>query len=145
MTASVRKNTEKNLILCCFLQYSYLSKQLQIPFIVFWKIFLKSLACAFSYSCIHSHPTPTDCKRFVYSINFTEDKENSMNYRSSHSEVFLGKGVPKICSKFTGEHSCRSVKSHISMDVLLSICRIFSEHLFLRTPQDGCFWNNHHP
>ena len=62
---------------------------------------------------------PYRCKRFVYSINFTEDKENSMNYRSSHSEVFLGKGVPKICSKFTGEHSCRSVKSHISMDVLL--------------------------
>ena len=28
--------------------------------------------------------------------------------RSSHPEVFLGKGVLKICSKFTGEHSCRS-------------------------------------
>ena len=26
--------------------------------------------------------------------------------RSSHPEVFLGKGVPKICSKFTGEHPC---------------------------------------
>ena len=25
---------------------------------------------------------------------------------SSHSEVFLGKGVLKICSKFTGEHPC---------------------------------------
>ena len=24
--------------------------------------------------------------------------------RSSHLEVFLGKGVPKICSKFTGEN-----------------------------------------
>ena len=30
-------------------------------------------------------------------------------YRSSHPEVFLRKGVPKICSKFTGEHPCRSV------------------------------------
>ena len=29
--------------------------------------------------------------------------------KSSHPEVFLGKGVPKICSKFTGEHPCRSV------------------------------------
>ena len=28
--------------------------------------------------------------------------------RSSHPEVFLGKGVLKICSKFTGEHPCRS-------------------------------------
>ena len=27
----------------------------------------------------------------------------------SHPEVFLGKSVLKICSKFTGEHPCRSV------------------------------------
>ena len=31
--------------------------------------------------------------------------------RSSYAEVFLGKGVLKICSKFTGEHTCRSVIS----------------------------------
>ena len=31
--------------------------------------------------------------------------------RSSHSKVFLGKGVPKICNKFKGEHPCRSVIS----------------------------------
>ena len=30
---------------------------------------------------------------------------------SSRPEVFLRKGVLKICSKFTGEHSCRSVIS----------------------------------
>ena len=29
-------------------------------------------------------------------------------YRSSHSEVFLRKGVLEICSKFAGEHPCRS-------------------------------------
>ena len=29
--------------------------------------------------------------------------------RSSSPEVFLGKRVLKICSKFTGEHPCRSV------------------------------------
>ena len=28
--------------------------------------------------------------------------------RSSYPEVFLGKGVPKICSKFTGEQPCQS-------------------------------------
>ena len=28
--------------------------------------------------------------------------------RSSRADVFLGKGALKICSKFTGEHSCRS-------------------------------------
>ena len=31
--------------------------------------------------------------------------------RSSHPEVFLRKGVLKICSKFTGEHPCRSAIS----------------------------------
>ena len=30
-------------------------------------------------------------------------------HRSSHPEVFLVKVVLKICSKFTGEHPCRSV------------------------------------
>ena len=32
-------------------------------------------------------------------------------FRGSHSEVFLRKSVLKICSKFTGEHPCRSVIS----------------------------------
>ena len=32
-------------------------------------------------------------------------------FRSSHPGVFLGKGVLKICSKFTEEHPCRSVIS----------------------------------
>ena len=32
-----------------------------------------------------------------------------LNYRSSRPEVFLRKGVLKICSKFTGEHPCRRV------------------------------------
>ena len=31
--------------------------------------------------------------------------------RSSRAEVFLGNGVLKICSKFTGEHPCLSVIS----------------------------------
>ena len=33
------------------------------------------------------------------------------SFRSSLSEVFLEKAVLKICSKFTGEHPCRSVIS----------------------------------
>ena len=32
-------------------------------------------------------------------------------FRSSHPEVSLGKGVLKICSKFTGEHPCQSAIS----------------------------------
>ena len=33
------------------------------------------------------------------------------NVRSSHPEVFLGKDVLKTCSKFTGDHPCRSTIS----------------------------------
>ena len=32
-------------------------------------------------------------------------------FRSSPPEVFLGKGVLEICSKFTGEHPCQSAIS----------------------------------
>ena len=32
-------------------------------------------------------------------------------YRSSHPDVFLAKGVLKICRKFTREHPCRKVIS----------------------------------
>ena len=35
----------------------------------------------------------------------------TVSCRNSRPEVFLGKGVLKICSKFTGEHPCRSVIS----------------------------------
>ena len=38
------------------------------------------------------------------SIKLIEEK-NKRN-RSSRSEVFLRKGVLKICSKFKGEHPC---------------------------------------
>ena len=41
----------------------------------------------------------------------SETKALRISFRSSHSEVFLGKGVLKICNKFTGEHPCRSVIS----------------------------------
>ena len=35
------------------------------------------------------------------------------------------------------------LKSRFGMGVLLWICCIFSEHLFLRTPLEGCFWRYH--
>ena len=48
-------------------------------------------------------------------------------HQKQPSEVFLVKDVPKICSKFTREHPCRSAIS------------IFYIHL------DGCFWFMHFP
>ena len=37
-------------------------------------------------------------------------------FRSSHPELFIIKGILKICSKFTGEHPCWSV---ISINLLV--------------------------
>ena len=66
------------------------------------------------------------------------------------SRGVLEKDVLKICSKFTGEHPYQSVisincfatllKWHFGMDVLLLICGILSEHLFLKTPLEGCIF-----
>ena len=68
--------------------------------------------------------------------------------RSSLPEVFLIKGVPKICSKFTGEHPYRSV---ISIKLLCNFIEIALWHgcspanlldifgaPFLGTPLGGC-------
>ena len=70
-------------------------------------------------------------------------------YRSSHPVVFLGRAVLKIYSRLTGEHPCQSVISikllcnfieiTLRHSVLLQVCCIFSEHLFLGTPLDDCF------
>ena len=49
-------------------------------------------------------------------------------YRSSRPEVFLGKGVLKIWSKFAGEHPCRSA---ISIKLLCIFIEIAFRH--------GCF------
>ena len=46
--------------------------------------------------------------RIVVGQNFCLQYPSDIQ-RSSCPEVFLGKGVLKICSKFTGEHTCRSV------------------------------------
>ena len=66
--------------------------------------------------------------------------------RSSHLEVFLGKGVLKICSKFTGEYPCRSASLinctsvYGFSPVYKFAASIFSQHIFLKTPLNGCFW-----
>ena len=54
--------------------------------------------------------------------------ELSRLVRSSHPEVFLKKGVLKMCSKFTGEYPCRSV---ISIKLQSNFIEIALRH--------GCF------
>ena len=55
--------------------------------------------------------------------------------RNSPPEVFLEKGVLKICSKFA-----KRFYWNFGMGVLLYFCCIFSEQLFLASPLEGCFW-----
>ena len=83
-------------------------------------------------------------------MNFVGDFEKLKTHRSSPSEVFLAKGVLKICSKFTGERLCRSaisikLQSNFIEVALWHKCspvnllHIF-RNLFLRTPLNDCFW-----
>ena len=51
-------------------------------------------------------------------------------FRSSHPDVFLGKGVLKLCSKFTGEHPCRSA---ISVKMQSNWCSLVHLLLIFRT------------
>ena len=57
-----------------------------------------------------------DCKAFL------------LKGRTRQPKVFLGKGVLKICSKFAGEHPCRSVTS---LKLLCNFIEIAVRH--------GCF------
>ena len=50
---------------------------------------------------------------------------STVNTRSSHPEVFLRKGVLKICNKFTGEYQCWSV---ISIKLLSNFIEITLRH-----------------
>ena len=57
---------------------------------------LKAFSLTIFYSCIVNIKI-----KISHLIKFVE-------FRSSRREVFLKKGVLKICSKSTGEHPCRS-------------------------------------
>ena len=52
-------------------------------------------------------------------------KPKATLFRSSRPKVFLGKDVLKICSKFTGEHSCWSA---ISIKLLSNFIKIAIRH-----------------
>ena len=43
---------------------------------------------------------------YIKTEHFYSDIAKYVKARSSHPEVFLGKGILKICSKFTGERPC---------------------------------------
>ena len=55
----------------------------------------------YKFKPLNKEPT---CMKNYMSLTSTE-------FKRSHPEVFLGKGILKICRKSTGEHSCRRVIS----------------------------------
>ena len=64
--------------------------------------------------------------------------------RNSPLETFLGKVVPKLCSKFRREHPCRSaisIKLHCNLIeiTLRHGCSPVNLHLSLRAHLKGCF------
>ena len=82
-----------------------------------------------------------DCLIEMYNLGYSPStirnlyETNKTLYRSSRPEVFLKKGVLKICSKFTGEHPCRSV---------ISIKFFFSDNMqqiYKRIPMPKCDFN----
>ena len=76
----------------------------------------------FSTSILTYISSKSRCRQwFVCHQSFVKD----MNLRRSHPEVFLGKGVLNICSKFTGEHPCQSA---ISIKLLCNFIEIALRH-----------------
>ena len=62
--------------------------------------------------------------------------------RSSPPELFLGKGVLKTCSKFTGEHPCQSV---VSIKLLCVVKQLYWDHTLVwmfSCKFTACFQNN---
>ena len=63
--------------------------------------------------------------------------------RSSHKRCSVRKDFVWNFAKFTWKHLCQRLFSNkrvSSTSAFLWIMRNFLEHLFYRTPPDGCFW-----
>ena len=69
------------------------------------------------------------------------NEQETQKFRSSHPEAFLGKGVLKIGSKFTGEHPCRSMIKMFIEITLRHKCSVNLLHIF-RTllPKNTSWW-----
>ena len=84
---------------------------------------------SFIPSIVHTwHTSDKDCKK-KWLLRIFIPPEAAL-YRSSMS-------IPKC--DFNKVEKVTLLKAHFGMGVLRYICCIFSEHLFLRTPLEGCF------
>ena len=73
-----------------------------------------------------------DLKTFDFKLHVSlfchiriEYRISSVNLRSRHTEVLLGKGVLKRCSQLTGEHPCQRV---ISIQLLCNFIEVALRH-----------------
>ena len=84
---------------------------------------------------------PNRTKRLILAklLMMKDKRRHKTIHRSSYSEVVLGNGVLKICSKFTGERQCRSATSIKLLRNFIEIarrhgcCPVNFLHIF-RTP-----------
>ena len=59
---------------------------------------------------------------------------NNVKNRSSYTEVFCKKSVPKNLLKFTGKHLCQSIKKEALAQVFpYKFCKIFKNNFLYRT------------
>ena len=92
--------------------------------------------CDISKNSVRSNGYETIFFRISFSELFRR-KNKVFLFRSSHREVFPGKGVLKICSKFTEEHICRKV---ISLKLQSNFIEITLRHgCSPQPPLGGCF------
>ena len=87
-----------------------------------------------TFFALSTYSFPIQWTRFMTTYGISISFLAQWIVRSSYQEVFLVKGVQKICSKFTGEHQCRS---GISIKLQSTLWHGFSDvnllHIF-RTP-----------
>ena len=82
--------------------------------------------------------------RLLYELPFRNEQNlywgyqhcNKGSFQSSPAEVFLRKGVLKLCCRFTGEHPCIN-----GVSAWMFFCKFaaYFQNTFLRTPMEGCF------
>ena len=92
--------------------------------------------------CLHDDFTEVKSQTGLSSLGVSRKRA----LRSSHPEVFLVKGILKICSKFMGEHPCWSaickatlLKSHFGMVFSCKISNHFEMSFHLRGNLHGDF------
>ena len=89
-----------------------------------WK-FLTPIKLSSFYYGVYETLTFSLWKKFCGTNLISPQLATDAKCRSCPSQVFLGKGVLKICSKFTGEHPYRSM---VSMTLLCNFIEIALWH-----------------